>query len=226
MRTEESAPTSSSLRFLQVFPLISRFPGVVIWLTVKTAPGTRACLLSQCCFPALSLLGMEPNLLLQGDGSENFKTHAGIQGKDTAEQRQNSLVTSQLQDRKLNALVSLVRPREHMWLNGLPQSWAYHWTGPSLVTGESLPNSDHHKNLSFSSDHRFTHKLPPSCPRTMEPLPPAGCLSGQAVCMKNVCYCSWSGLPPCEIPERSREPSSQGSEGRQGLWREKRQVVV
>lgn len=116
MRTEESAPTSSSLRFLQVFPLISRFSGVVTWLTVvKTAPGTRACLLSQCCFPALSLLGMEPNLLLQGDGSENFKTHAGIQGKDTAEQRQNTLVTSQLQDRKLNALVSLVRPREHVW---------------------------------------------------------------------------------------------------------------
>lgn len=68
------------------------------------------------------------DLLLQGDGPENFKTHAGIQGKDTAEQRQNTLVTSQLQVRKLNALVSPVRPREHVWLNlyGLPQSWADH----------------------------------------------------------------------------------------------------
>lgn len=65
---------------------------------------------------------MEPSLLLQGDGPENFKTHVGIQGKSTAEQSQNTLVTGQLQDRKLNALVNPVRPREYMWPETL--QWA------------------------------------------------------------------------------------------------------
>lgn len=49
------SPPTDRHRYSPVF----RFSGVAVWLpVVKTAPGTQACLLSQCCFPALSLLGI------------------------------------------------------------------------------------------------------------------------------------------------------------------------
>lgn len=83
------------------------------------------------------------------------------------------------------------------------------------MTGESLPDSDSHKNLSFSADHRFTHK-PPSLSQDHGASSSswqslwAGCLYEMYVAVLGV----------VSLPVRSSKGEGQahrGSEGRQGI---------